>query len=393
VNRMQKARAKMLIKHPFFATLLMSTPAVETTEVPTAATDMEKLYYNPEFIESLDDDTILFVLAHEVMHIALAHGTRLMSRHHFLWNVACDYAINLVLKDTGFAVWKQALIDDKYKDMSADQIYEKLMQEVDKQRKKCGGGQGQPQDGQGDQQSQGGNSGKTDDIAKDLFGDGGGMVGDIKQNEAASDPAHAAKVQRSIQQRVAQAANVARMAGKFAGSLERLVGEILDPKVPWSHVLRDYMTRVTKDDEQWSRRNRRFQGVYLPARHSEKMGPIYFIGDTSGSIGNDELCKYMAEGGAIAEDVHPERIEIWWADTRVAGKQVFEEGELIVPKPKGGGGTDMRVPLKELEQHSPECVILFTDGYTPWPDVEPPYPLIVCCTTEAPVPIGLDVRI
>jgi hypothetical protein len=25
------------------------------------------------------------------------------------------------------------------------------------------------------------------------------------------------------------------MAGKLAGGLERLVGEILDPKVPWSH--------------------------------------------------------------------------------------------------------------------------------------------------------------
>jgi predicted metal-dependent peptidase len=384
---MQKARAKMLIKHPFFATLLMSTPAVETTEVPTAATDMEKLYYNPDFIESLDDDVILFVLAHEVMHIALAHGVRLMSRHQFLWNIACDYAINLVLDETGFKVWDQALLSKDYKDMSADQIYEKLMKEVDKQRKQQGGGKGSPD---GDPQ---GGSGKTDDIAKDMFGDGGGMVGDIKQNEAASDPAHAAKVRRSIQQRVAQAANVARMAGKFSGSLERLVGEILDPKVPWSHVLRDYMTRVTKDDEHWNRRNRRFQSVYLPARHSEKMGEIVLIGDTSGSIGNDELCKYMAEAAAIAEDVHPERIRILWADTRVAGEQVFEEGELIVPAPKGGGGTDMRVPLKKAEDYQPEVVVLFTDGYTPWPDGEPPFPLITCCTTEAPVPVGLDVRI
>jgi predicted metal-dependent peptidase len=140
------------------------------------------------------------------------------------------------------------------------------------------------------------------------------------------------------------------------------------------------------------RRNRRFQNVYLPARHSEKMGEIVLIGDTSGSIGNDELCKYMAEAGAIAEDVHPERIRILWADTKVAGEQVFEEGELIVAKPKGGGGTDMRVPLKKAEDYQPEVVVLFTDGYTPWPDVEPDYPLIVCCTTDVNVPIGMDIR-
>jgi hypothetical protein len=38
-------------------------------------------------------------------------------------------------------------------------------------------------------------------------------------------------------------------------------------------------------------------------------------------------------------------------------------------------------------------VVLFTDGYTPWPEVEPDYPLIVCCTTDAPVPVGMDIRI
>lgn len=371
MNKMQKARAKMLIKHPFFATLLMSTPAIERDDIPTAATDMAKLYYNPAFIDSLDDDVILFVLAHEVMHIALAHGMRLQSRNPQLWNIAADFAINLVLRDTGFTLWDQCLIDDQYKDMSADQIYEKLQQQMDAARKS--GGQGQS--------------------PSDIFGDGGGMVGDLEQPEGAGDPAAHAKVQRSIQQRVAQAASVARMAGKFGGSLERLVGEILDPKVPWSHVLRDFMTRVTKDDEQWSRRNRRFQDVYLPARHSEKMGEIVLIGDTSGSIGNDELCKYMAEAGAIAEDVHPERIRILWADTRVAGEQVFEEGVPIDPKPQGGGGTDMTVPLKHAEQFNPECVVLFTDGYTPWPDVEPDYPLIVCCTTDTTVPVGLDIRI
>ena len=36
---------------------------------------------------------------------------------------------------------------------------------------------------------------------------------------------------------------------------------------------------------------------------------------------------------------------------------------------------------------------MFTDGYTPWPDIEPEYPLIVCCTTDTEVPIGMDIRI
>ena len=371
MSKMQKSRAIMLLKQPFFASLLMSTKAIETREIPTAETDMNNLYYNPDFIESLEQEVVLFVLAHEVMHIALAHGMRLQTRNHKIWNYACDYAINMMLKDTGFTIWDKCLYNEKYRGMSADQIYDLLVKECEQDRKAGG-------------------SGEVSDV---VGNDAGGMGEDVQAPEAARDPASQARVQRSIQQRVAQAASVARMQGKFGGSLERMVGEILDPKVPWSQVLRDYMTRVSKDDEHWSRRNRRFSQVYLPARHSEKMGEIVMIGDTSGSIGNDELCRYMAEAGAIAEDCRPERIRILWADTRVAGEQVFEDGEPITPVPKGGGGTDMRVPLEAAGKYEPECVILFTDGYTPWPDVDPDYPLIVCCTTNADVPVGLDVRI
>lgn len=375
MDKMQKARAKMLLKHPFFATLLISTPwkMVEPDDpnIPTAGTDGERLYFNPTFIDTLDDEEILGLMGHEVMHMALEHPLRCGARNPLLWNIAADFAINLTLEECGFKLPKGGCLDHKYKDMSADQIYDELQKMVQKAAKN-GKGSGDPRDG---------------------FGQAGGMGPDILHPEGANDPATQARIQRGIQQKVAAAANVARMAGKMAGSLERLVGEILDPKVPWSILLRDYMTRVTKDDEQWNRRNRRFQSVYLPARHSEKMGPIVLIGDTSGSIGNDELIAYTSEAGAIAEDVHPERIYFLWADTRVAGTQVFEEGEPLVPKPKGGGGTDMRVPLKKAEDYQPEVVVLFTDGYTPWPDVEPDYPLIVCCTTDQVSPVGITIRI
>jgi predicted metal-dependent peptidase len=103
---------------------------------------MQTLYFNEGFMEKLSDDEILFVLAHEVMHMALEHGLRKQARNHMLWNIACDYALNLVLKDSGFEIWKEALCDDIYKDMSADQIYDKL------QRSAEGGGKGKGRQGQ-----------------------------------------------------------------------------------------------------------------------------------------------------------------------------------------------------------------------------------------------------
>ena len=372
MNRLQKARAKMLLRHPFFATLMMSTPMVITKDVPTMATDMAKLYINPDFVEEITDDDISFVLAHEVMHIALEHGLRLQGRNPQLWNIAADYALNLILVDSGFERPSHkcgGLFDDQYKGMTADQIYEKLQQDVDKARKQGkSGAPGEP------------GSGIPGLPHEDL------MAPDAK------DAAEAAKLQRSVQQRVAQAANVARMQGKLSGSLERLVDQILNPVVPWADLLRDYMTRISKDDESWTRRNRRFRDVYLPSRWSQRMGEIVIIGDTSGSITQEELDQVGAEVSAIVAQVNPERVRVVWCDAKVAGEQVFEPGEPLTFEPQGGGGTDMRVALTHIEQYDPQVAVLITDGYTPWPDVEPDYPLITCSTTNANIPVGLVVR-
>lgn len=360
MKMIEKARARLLIKHPFFATLTLAAPLEENNDIPTAATDMRKIIYNSKFIESLDIDTVQFVLAHEVMHIMFKHGLRLRGRDAKLWNVACDYAINLILHESGFKVWEHCLLDSKYRGMSAEQIYDILQRQQDEN-----GGKGMPKDGLGD---------------------------DVMEPSDLS-PEQQRELDRKIEQSVAQAANMARMAGKLEGSLERFVDEMLNPKVPWQDLLQEYMSRAVHDEESWSRRNRRFDSIYLPSRYNMRMGEVVIIGDTSGSISNKELARIGTEAASIADLAKPESIRLVWADTQVAGEQVFDAHDVIKPEPKGGGGTDMRVPLAHVEQYDPQVVVLITDGYTPWPEVDPAYPLIVCCTTDVKVPIGQVVRV
>jgi predicted metal-dependent peptidase len=386
MDRLKKARAKMLVKHPFFATLMMSMPMIETTTIQTAATDMRQLFINPQFVESVDDDVLMFVIAHEIMHTALVHGMRLSGRDPMRWNVATDYAINLILKDSNFKVWERALLDEKYRDLSADNIYNQLKKEDDEQQGQ--GGQGDPDpDGQ-QQPGQGaptaGQSGSQHSSP---------MLGDLIQPESAGDPVAEDRLRKEIQQRVAQAASIARMTGNMPGSLERFVQQVLEPKVPWYETLRHLMTEHDSVDEDWMHRNRRF-ATYLPTDHAEnRLGIAIGIGDTSGSIGDEELVEMGSEFTGICEQTKPEEIRMVWADTHVQSVQVFEPGDEIDLEPKGGGGTDMRVPLKYAEQFEPRIVVLFTDGHTPWPKEEPPFPLIVCCTTGVPVPIGEVIRI
>lgn len=398
MSKLSKAKARLLMDHPFFATLLLRTPVELTDRVPLAATDGEKIYFNPQFLEKCTVDDTMAVLAHEVGHDSLMHSLRLGLRNHDLWNMAGDHAINLMLEDQGFkcppSVPGGWLADRKYKGWSADRIYDDLRREM--QPPPPQSGQGKPGDGDGDDSDGSGTPQPGQGTGKPGKGKPGRdwLHGDVLPSPA-KGAAEQAQAEQRAKQRVAAAANMARMAGKLNGELARMVGEFLDSKVHWTDVLRDYMLKVVKARDSWQKRNRRYKSVYLPTRHEKKMGPIIFIPDTSGSMWGDDMEKICSEMAHCAAQTKPEHIRVVWADTKVAGEQVFEAADFEYKKlvPKGGGGTDMRVPLKYVEKYDPQVVVLMTDGYTPWPSGETPFPLIVICTTDQKCPIGQVIRV
>jgi predicted metal-dependent peptidase len=370
MTRMQRARSRLALHHCFYATILMSTPYVERRDIPTAATDMEKIYYNPDFIESLNDNVVMFVLVHEVMHIILKHGLRTGNRDRQKANLAQDYAINIMLCEQGFELWEHCLHDRlpdypdgapgalvDFRGLSFEQIYELLPDP--------------PED------PSGGRSG----------GYGEGMAGDVLATPS-MNPSEISRAARRIDAMVARGAAIARAAGQLPKGLERVIDGVLNPAVPWEAVLRDYMIRSTSNDnESWARRDRRFRYIVLPTMYSEHMGELVMIGDTSGSIDARVFARVAAEITYLANELQPERIRMVWADdTECSREEIFEPGDEIVLHPVGGGGTDMRRPAKFVERYAPEVVVMVTDGYTPWMREAPPYPLIILCTTDAPCP-------
>lgn len=385
-SKISKAKARLLMEHPFFATLLLRTQVLVTDQtadgqrIELAATDGNHIYYNPEFLEDCSVEDTMAVLVHEVGHDSLMHSLRLGSRNADLFNQAADHAINIMLEDQGFRCPKSVpggwLADQKYKGLSADRIYGDLRRNPPPPP---------PKGGKGGQNGKGGKPG-AQQPGRDW------LHGDVLPNKA-STPAEQAAAEQRAKQRVAAAANMARMAGKLKGDLARMVDDFLETKVPWTDVLRDYMLKVTKTRDSWTRRNRRFPDVFLPSRFERKMGPIVFIPDTSGSMMGDDMEKICSEMAHCATQTQPENIRVLWADTEVQGEQVFNPVEFSYDalKPVGGGGTDMRVPLKYAEQYDPQIVVLLTDGYTPWPDAPPPYPVIIINTTTSKCPDWAEV--
>lgn len=367
VTAIGAAKARLVTKSPFWAMLVLNTPIVETAEPPcalpsgqawTACTDGRTIWVNHDWAATLPAAQVMFLLAHEAAHIMFDHceTRRIGSRNRAVWGMAADYVINWLLKEDGFEVIPGSLLDSRYTTY-AEEVYEQLLTDCPL----------------GSDASIGG-------IGDDL------TPGDMTAAEATEN-------RQRVKQLVAQAATVERMAGRLSDPLARLIGDVLEPALPWPDLLRTYMQQVTRDGESWARRDRRFPETYLPGRHAVQLGPICVIVDSSGSISDKELSRAIEEIRAVAELVQPESIRVLSADTQVRSEQVLERGDTVAVTVSGGGGTDMCVPLVYVEQYNPCVVILITDGHTPWPTAEPPYPLIVCCTTDEVPPVGQLVRV
>src|SRR5690554_5224780 len=89
-----RAMVQLFLDHPFYSSILLKREVVQTRKIPTLSVNFTHLYYNPEFFLSLPQKLQISALAHEALHPALGHLTRLGARDKRLWNIAGDYVIN-----------------------------------------------------------------------------------------------------------------------------------------------------------------------------------------------------------------------------------------------------------------------------------------------------------
>ena len=101
-RKVGKAKALLILDHPFFGTAVSRRPIKYGDEVPTAGMSATgQMMINPAWVEHLTVKNIMFLMAHEAMHYMLAHALRRKHRNHNAWNVACDKVINDTLIDAG----------------------------------------------------------------------------------------------------------------------------------------------------------------------------------------------------------------------------------------------------------------------------------------------------
>ena len=279
------------------------------------------------------------------------------SRDPLLWNIACDYAINPIVLDAGYKLPKGCLIDNKYRGMSAEAIYEDIKKNPPPNLK---------------------------------FLNIGGVM------DAPGSAADKSAREQEIKITVKAAAERAKAIGKLPGGLEGLIEAVGKPKINWQDYIPSWIKSVIPDDYTWSMPNKWMLSnhrFYMPTMKATGAGVGVLSIDTSGSVSDRELINYVTEIVGLIEGCKPEKLYIIQHDAAIQKEDIWEVNmDFSSLKIKGRGGTRIRPTFERVaeivaEEGQVDWMILFTDcEISDWPTVWPDIPVLIAATGRNTLP-------
>lgn len=391
-EKLVKAAVSLLIKHPFFGQMV---PHLKRTRAEdwcdTAATDGRNFFYNPAFIHALSTQETVFLYAHEVLHNCFEHHIRRGNREPKLWNVAADFAINLILSDNN--IGKQipgTLLDQQFRDLSAEQIYDKIKEELDKNNTFAGMTLDEMVDKLLDEHLSGG----KDDDEKD------GKGKSKRPNMEGMSEEEKQKLRDEIKSQLMAAAQ--NCAGNIPKGMGRIIEGLSSPKMNWREILRNQIQSTIRSDYSFLTPSKKGMSTpfKLPGMKRDETLDICVGIDASGSINEDDLKAFLSEIYGIMSQYSDYQIHVWSYDTVVYNPEIFraDEGrDISTYEVKGGGGTDFNTSYEYMKDNSIDAklYINFTDLYPGNGFGDPTYCdtiFVVRGNNKDTAPFGLTIR-
>lgn len=345
-RRISAAKGRLLLRHPFFGRLLLHL-GVAFGDCGTACTDGQRIIFDPDFAQTLDDGELDFVLLHELMHCVLDHFSRKKHREKERFNIAADIVVNSMILEVlgleefslqGNPVMHLAPNGREGRLHSAEEVYEMLGSESLEKRIAAA----------------------LPDTHETWPEDDGAVVADRWDSH------------------VREAAGKLGANARLPPCLRRLLKE--RPSLPgadWRQLLQAVI-RCCRSDYTFFPTDRRFPGPFLLPSFQEniygtKAEKIWFCVDTSGSVSDaaltaayEEICRAVEQTGSLSGYLS-------CFDTDVTEPVPFETVEDILDHaPTGGGGTSFEAVFQGLSRFDemPKAMVILTDGYAPFPKEE-----------------------
>jgi len=367
-HEVTKFSKNLMLKEPFYGLFLISLNKELTTSIPTACVTPDniniKLCINPDFWSSLDENTKLGVLKHELLHIAffhLQHFDRFPNKK--LYNVAADLEINQYIQaDYKGEKWDGLEFEEGiYKPLNllpkqgTKYYYDKLQDELD--------------------------NNPNGDFADFM----NGMEIDIHELWEAMEGMSEAErkligkqVDHQLKEIASQLEKRAKDRGLIPSEMKDYISslfEVQEPVLDWKAYLRRFSNTSNKVFTKKTRRkpNKRFYGN--PALKIKLKKSTLVAIDTSGSVSNSELAEFFNE----IYHIYKTGTKVTVVECDASIQRVYEyKGNLEDLSVQGRGGTDFEPVMKYLVEHKNEFdnLIYLTDGECSSPTTKPLKPIL-----------------
>jgi predicted metal-dependent peptidase len=337
-----------------------------------------RLVANPAFTARLSGDDLVFVLAHELLHLALRTHDRARGSNRLEFNYAHDYIINDMLRHAlGVTAIPAGGLDmPGAREKSAEeivvemrrtsnvvssrtQVWEGLVTTLDQvlgaARQAAPGSMGDVLDAQRE---------------RDLFPD---------DSENQAERARAIRDLATRSMALAKAVGAMRGRGVEAGSSQQQVKAMRGIyRTPWQLALQTWLEGAAPGERTFTRASRRGNDrsdVVMPGRkrHSWMLNVVL---DTSASM-SDEVPFALGAIADFCEATGVDEIRLVQCDTVVTSDAVLSPSELADYQISGYGGSDLTPALLALvEDPRVTAALVITDGDIAYPSEPVPYAVL-----------------
>lgn len=379
--RIRRGLRLVTVPLPHLAGLVAAARVTLDERVPTMGVFASgRLVANPAFAAKLKDGELVFVLAHEMLHLALRTHERARGADRLAFNYAHDYIINDILRGAlGFAyVPANGLDMPGAKDKSAERILIEMRRDAAQQSRTqvwdgqpiaagrlFGPGAGQ-ETGRGDAAEPG--DVLADDVERELYPD-----------DAAAQQAHAARMRAAAAKAMALADAMGRLRGVAPGGVGQEVAAARGAyRTPWEQGLQRWLEAVAPGERSFvkaSRRGAARTDVVLPGRRREGW-TLNVVLDTSGSMA-DELPRALGAIADFCEAAGVDEVRLVQCDAAVTADTRVAPQDLGRYRVDGYGGSDVAPALEHLAVDAQvQSAVVITDGDIAYPDEAPPYAVL-----------------
>ncbi|MCO4321009.1 DUF2201 family putative metallopeptidase [Aliidiomarina quisquiliarum] len=343
VKQLHEDRSYLLLTQPFTAglALRLEIEAVTDLQIPTAATDGQKIYFNVDFANAINDQTRRFVMCHEVWHCVMGHLTRRQGRNPQLWNIAVDYEVNAICQQLLHYIPKGALFDAALKGKSAEEIYHLLAD--------------------------------------------GSLKASSSQGVLDNHMEMSVTTVYKWQEHIKTAMDTSNHYGLLPSNIRRAIQAVYSPPLPWKHLLQRFVQRQLTGERQWFPPSRRhiYRGLYLPRQRGESIELTIAL-DNSGSC-TREASVFLGQLKVLLGAFAHYEVTLIQCDTVIQSVNIITPMNPLQEKHfnfSGGGGTDFQAVFDYIKQHPTPGLVFFTDGCVRLNNTPPAVPVLWVLTSN-----------